>query len=144
MYICPAGKELHYHRQRTKKDKGVIGYEYRNYEACRDCEFKSRCTKSEKGRTICRHVDQDFLDTIDLQTELNMEKYKPRQMIVEHPFGTIKRGWGAYYFLTKRKISVTAEVSLSFLAYNFRRTINILGNEEILRRLRARREPALD
>jgi hypothetical protein len=29
-------------------------------------------------------------------------------MIVEHPFGTIKRGWGAYYFLTRRKVSVSA------------------------------------
>lgn len=143
VYICPAGNELHYHRKRTKKDKGIIGYEYRNYEACQGGSARERCTKSEKGRTICRHIDQDFLDTIDLQTELNMEKYKLRQMIVEHPFGTIKRGWGAYYFLTKRKISVTAEVSLSFLAYNFRRAINILGDEEILRKLRARREPAL-
>lgn len=104
---------------------------------------KNRCTKSKKGRTICRHVDQDFLDTIDFQTELNMDKYKQRQMIVEHPFGTIKRSWGAYYFLTKRKISVSVEISLSFLAYNLKRVINILGNEEILRRLRERRKPAL-
>jgi hypothetical protein len=142
VYICPAGKELHYHRDRKKSGK-VIGHEYRNYEACKDCEFKDRCTKSEKGRTICRHVDQDFLDTIDLQTELNMEKYKLRQMIVEHPFGTIKRGWGAYYFLTRRKVSVTAEISLSFLVYNLKRAISILGNKEILKRLRERRKPAL-
>lgn len=141
-YICPAGKELYYYRDR-KKDGQVIGHEYRNYEACKDCEFKDRCTKSKKGRTICRHVDQDFLDTIDLQTELNMDKYKLRQMIVEHPFGTIKRSWGAYYFLTKRKISVTAEISLSFLVYNLKRVMSILGNEEILRRLREKRKPVL-
>jgi len=143
VYICPAGKELYYYRERTKKGKGVIGYEYRNYEACKDCESKIRCTKSKKGRVICRHVDQDFLDTIDIQTELNMDKYKLRQMIVEHPFGTIKRSWGAYYFLTKRKISVSAEISLSFLAYNMRRVMSILGNEEILRRLREKRTPVL-
>jgi transposase len=141
-YICPAGKELYYYRQRTQKDKGVIGYDYRNYEACKTCEYKKRCTKSEKGRTIYRHVDQDFLDTIDLNTKLNKDKYKLRQMIVEHPFGTIKRGWGAYYFLTKRKLSVRAEISLSFLAYNLRRVMNIFGNEELLRRLRERRQPA--
>ena len=64
-------------------------------------------------------------------------------MIAEHPFGTIKRGWGAYYFLTKRKISVTAEISLSFLAYNLKRVMNILGNEEVLRRLREKRNPVL-
>ncbi len=73
----------------------------------------------------------------------NFKKYKLRQMIVEHPFGTIKRGWGAYYFLTKRKVSVSAEISLSFLAYNLKRAINILGTEEILRRLRQRRKVVL-
>jgi transposase len=143
IYICPAGKELYYHRDRTKKSKGIIGYEYRNYDACKNCEYKNRCTKSKKGRVICRHVDQDFLDTINLQTELNMDKYKQRQMIVEHPFGTIKRSWGAYYFLTKRKISVSTEIALSFLAYNLRRVMSILGNKEILRRLKERRKPVL-
>ncbi|MFZ5967345.1 MAG: IS1182 family transposase [Bacillota bacterium] len=142
VYICPASKELCYYRIR-KKDGKVIGYDYRNYETCKDCPYKSRCTKSEKGRSIFRHVDQDFLDTINLQTELNMNKYKLRQMIVEHPFGTIKRSWGAYYFLTRRKVSVTAEVSLTFLAYNLRRVMNILGIQEMLKRLKERRKPAL-
>lgn len=142
VYTCPAEKELHYCRDRKKGGK-IIGYEYRNYDACKGCELKDRCTKNIKGRTICRHVDQDFLDTIDLQTELNMDKYKQRQMIVEHPFGTVKRSWGAYYFLTRRKVSVVAEISLSFLSYNIRRVINILGVEEILKRLRERRKPVL-
>lgn len=143
VYICPAGKELYYARDRKQKGKGIIGHEYRNYEACKNCGFKERCTKSKKGRAIFRHVDQDFLDSIDLQTELNMEKYKLRQMIVEHPFGTVKRSWGAYYFLTRRKISVTAEISLSFLVYNLKRVMNILGNDEIIRRLKERRRPVL-
>jgi transposase len=142
-YICPAGKELYYYRNRTHKKKGLVGYEFRNYDACKNCECKKRCTKSEKGRTICRHVDQDFLDTIDLATERNKEKYKQRQMIVEHPFGTIKRSWGAYYFLTKRKVSVSAEISLSFLAYNLKRVMNILGIKELVKRLQEKRQPVL-
>ena len=64
-------------------------------------------------------------------------------MIVEHPFGTIKRNWGAYYFLTKGKASVTAEVSLTYLSYNFKRVMNILGIKEMLRRLEERRKPVL-
>lgn len=137
IYICPAGKELHYYR--IRKDKGkIVGYEYRDHSACKTCEFKERCTKSQKGRSIFRHVDQDFLDTIDVQTELNKEKYLMRQMIVEHPFGTVKRGLDSYYFLTRGKSSVTAEISLSFLAYNLKRVINILGVKEILRRLKER------
>jgi len=136
-YLCPAGKELHYYRIR-KKDGKIIGYECRNDDACKDCKFKARCTRAQKGRSIFRHVKQDLLDRIDTQTKKNFKKYKLRQMIVEHPFGTIKRGWSAYYFLTKRKVSVSAEISLSFLAYNLKRVINILGTEEILRRLRQR------
>lgn len=143
VYICPADNELFYAKDRKEKGKGVIGHEYRNYEACKNCEFKDRCTKSKNGRSIFRHIDQDFLDTIDHQTELNMEKYKLRQMIVEHPFGTVKRSWGAYYFLTRRKASVTAEISLSFLAYNLKRVMNILGNDEMIRRLKERMRPVL-
>ena len=138
-YLCPAGKELHYYRDRKKNGK-IIGYEYRNDDACKDCKFKARCTRAQKGRSIFRQVKQDLLDRIDAQTKRNFKKYKLRQMIVEHPFGTIKRGWGAYYFLTRRKVSVSAEISLSFLAYNLKRVINILGTEEILRRLRQRGE----
>jgi len=142
IYLCPAGKELRYYRIR-KKDGKTIGYEYRNDNACKDCKFKARCTRAQKGRSIFRQVKQDLLDRIDAQTKRNFKKYKLRQMIVEHPFGTIKRGWGAYYFLTRRKVSVSAEISLSFLAYNLKRVINILGTEEILRRLRQRRKVVL-
>lgn len=142
VYVCPMNKELSYGRQRKEKGK-VIGYEYRNYKACGSCEFKSRCTKSKKGRSIFRHVDQDFLDTIDFNTQINMDKYRQRQMIVEHPFGTVKRGWGANYFLTKRKRSVTAEISLLFLAYNLKRVMSIFGNKELLRKIKERRELAL-
>ena len=143
VYICPGNKELYFFRNRTKKDVGIIGYEYRNFEECAKCEYKSRCTKSKKGRVINRNKKQDFLDTIDLQTELNKEKYKLRQMIVEHPFGTIKRGWGASYFLTRRKKNTTTEMAITFLSYNMKRVINILGNSIILKRLRERKKLAL-
>ncbi|NLX90542.1 MAG: transposase [Firmicutes bacterium] len=142
IYICPAGQTLT--RGRTRKMKGqIIGFDYHNFKACRLCSFKDRCTKSTRGRTIFRHKDQDFLDTINFQTELNKNKYKLRQMIVEHPFGTIKRSWGAYYFLTRRKVSVAAELSLTFLAYNMKRAMNILGAKEIVKRLRERRAMVL-
>lgn len=142
VYICPLGKELPFSRIRKQAGR-IIGYEYKDYKVCADCQCKSRCTKSAKGRSILRHVDQDLLDMVDLNTQLNKNKYKLRQMIVEHPFGTIKRGWGADYFLTRRKISVTAEIALSYLSYNFRRVINILGVEEMLKMLKNRRKPVL-
>jgi hypothetical protein len=138
-YLCPAGQKLYYYRSR-KKDGKIIGKTYRNLEACSQCPIKDRCTKAVNGRTIFRHRNQDFLDKIDRQTQENLETYKLRQMIVEHPFGTIKRAWGASYFLTRRKASVSAEIALSFLCYNLKRVINILGTEEILRRLRENKQ----
>ncbi len=57
----------------------------------------------------------------------NRSKYKRRQAIVEHPFGTIKRSWGFYYTLLKGKEKVSGEYSLVFLAYNLRRAVSILG-----------------
>ena len=141
-YICPNGNVLILKKIRKKGEK-IIGNDYQNYEGCTNCPNKNRCTTSKKGRIIFRHVDQDFLDTIDLQTGLNINKYKERQKIVEHPFGTIKRNWGAYYFLTKGKSSVTTEMSLSFLAYNIKRAFNVLGFTEIMKNLIKVRKEAL-
>jgi hypothetical protein len=134
VYICPAGYELSCAlKSITEKTKRL---NYKNNKACSECEFKDLCTKSKNGRVIARTVDQDFLDTVDRRTSENKELYKTRQMIVEHPFGTIKRGWGLSYFLTKGLKSVKTEASLAFLAYNMKRVINILGVKEILKRLK--------
>ena len=142
VYQCPAHQELS--RLRVRKSKGkIFGFDYKNKEACGRCPFKSQCTKSTKGRTVFRHADQDLLDSIDVRSGLNKKKYKLRQMIVEHPFGTIKRSWGAYYLLTRRLPSVTAEISLTYLAYNLKRVINILGVKEIIARLREKKEAVL-
>lgn len=135
VYICPAGYELSCVRKKVVDEK-TKNLNYKNSKACKSCEHKDLCTQNKKGRTISRHIDQDFLDTVDIRTSNNKELYKMRQMIVEHPFGTIKRGWGLSYFLTRGLESVKAEASLAFLAYNMKRVINILGVKEILKRLR--------
>lgn len=138
-YLCPEGNKLYYYRTR-KKNKKIIGKTYRNPKVCATCPVKARCTRQDDGRTIFRHIDQDILDVIDKKTQENLKTYKQRQMIAEHPFGTIKRAWGASYFLTRGRHSVSAEIALSFLSYNLRRVINILGFDEIMRRLKANQE----
>ena len=134
VYICPMGQELYYYR--TRKTDGVVKHlGYRNFAVCVKCPELGRCTTSKKGRTITRHADQDFLNIVDARTKANKELYKKRQMIVEHPFGTVKRAWGFSYFLTKGLASVRTEAALIFLAYNFKRVINIIGVEEMIKRL---------
>ena len=61
-----------------------------------------------------------------------------RKEVVEHPFGTIKWYDGAHYFLCKGKEKVSAEIALSYLTYNLRRAINILGVGVLVARIRER------
>ncbi len=124
VYICPANQELKRIKNRKKDVKRI---KYRNYDACAKCKYKERCTTAKKGRVISRSKNQDFLDKVDARTQENMDKYLQRQIIVEHPFGTIKRAMNAGYYLCRGMESVVGETSLILLAYNFKRVLNILG-----------------
>ncbi len=55
------------------------------------------------------------------------ETMKRRKALAEHPFGTIKRGMDAGYFLLRVLEKVRAEMSLTVLAYNLKRVINLVG-----------------
>jgi transposase len=57
----------------------------------------------------------------------DIEKQKQRMCHSEHPFGTVKWYGGAHYLLCRGKKKVTGEVGLSFLAYNIRRAITLVG-----------------
>jgi hypothetical protein len=59
-------------------------------------------------------------------------KLKQRKQLVEHPFGTLKRPWNQGYFLLRSLAKVRAEMSLSVLAYNLRRVLNILGTQPLM------------
>ncbi len=43
---------------------------------------------------------------------LDQNKMDNRKCLSEHPFGTMKRALGQYYFLLKGKLKVTAEMGL--------------------------------
>ena len=135
IYICPEGQKLYKTKNKVEAPEKLL---YKNFRICKNCPNKDKCTKSDKGRIISRNKDQEFLDIVDARTLNNMDKYHQRQMIVEHPFGTVKRTMNAGYFLTRGLISVGAEADLTFLAYNIKRVINILGVKEIVRKIEAR------
>ncbi len=56
-------------------------------------------------------------------------------MMVEHPYGTIKRAWGADHFLVRGLKAVGGEAALLCTAYNLVRVINILGVEKLVEKL---------
>jgi hypothetical protein len=87
---------------------------------------------NKEGRTIQDRPFQRFAEEVDQRTAENADIYKKSQRLAEHPFGTIKRGFGFSYFLTRGTESVRAESLMHFLIYNMKRAINIVGTEKLI------------
>lgn len=62
--------------------------------------------------------------TVLLRMAHDPQKQRERLCISEHPFGTVKWHMGAHYVLCKGIEKTTAELGLTFLAYNFKRVLN--------------------
>ena len=133
-YICPKGEKLPFMRMNKRsggyKDidgNDIIDRLYKNKSACRKCPNREKCTKNKTGRRIYRSPYQDSLDTVDIRMKSDDagQIIRERKKIVEHPFGTIKYVWGFRQYLCRGQEMVSAEQSLAFLAFNFRRVFNI-------------------
>jgi transposase len=130
-YACPTGQILHPHNKANAKRRNFF-----NKTACANCPHRQECTKGEcQYRTITRSEFSDIYEETDKRTQANMELYKRRQQLVEHPFGTIKHTMRGNYFLLRTRRKVRSEVALLFLGYNLKRVRNILGFEDFMRRL---------
>lgn len=127
-YSCPLGISLGFARIQ-KHSNGKDYRIYANHSACGKRDIRGACTKG-KARLIYRLPCQDRLDLVDQRTKGNKGLYKKRQEIVEHPFGTIKSIWGFKQFLCRGIEKVTTEMSLTYLAYNMRRAVNIFKADD--------------
>ena len=131
-YWCPAGDKMTFRFQTTEKNRDI---KYYATSSCRACKIKHKCTSSKGGRRITRWVDEDLLDEMQRRIENNPDLRTRRKAIVEHPFGTIKLSMDQGYFLMKGIPKTSAEASLSFLAYNIKRVINIMGVPKMIEAL---------
>jgi len=131
-YRCPAGQRLTFRFQTQELGRDV---RYYATPACAACRLRPRCTRNAGGRRITRSVDEGFLEAMERRVRSHPEKLKRRKGIVEHPFGTIKRSMNQGYFLTRGLKNVGTEMSLSVLAYDLLRAINILGVPRMIRAL---------
>ena len=131
-YWRPAGEKLTFRFQTTEKNRDI---KYYASYACSQCPIKTQCTRSKDGRRITRWVDEDLLDEMQRRVKSDPEKMKLRKMLAEHPFGTIKRHWDQGHFLTRKLPNVRAEMALTILTYNIKRTINILGVQKMIEAL---------
>jgi transposase len=132
--LCPMGKVLYPRMYKEKRKCGIFS----NSSACIKCKFK--CMSSPYQRFEIKMLKSDFLkpyndsDLFVKQIHINSDEeiVKKRKSIVEHPFGTIKRNMNAGYCLTKGFENVGGEFALTFLAYNLKRAINILGTKKLI------------
>lgn len=154
LVYCPQGQIL---RQKSIRRNGTI--RYCNRLACKRC--KCKCTTSPfKEANFGKDVlikpmygqrKQDASNdsnaarqrpttvvkrTVRYVLHLDQEKMDKRKCLSEHPFGTMKRALGQYYFLLKGFAKVTAEMSLFCLSYNLRRAINLKGVPALVAALR--------
>ena len=147
-YTCPADQELRSNGSKYKKNSKDHRKVYTvkvyklPFEVCNSCVHRLDCAgqanlNNSKGRSIERSEYDEYLEANRERVRLNKALYRTRQQIVEHPFGTIKRGWGFHYTLLKTKEKVAAEMALIFACYNLRRSMSIFGLSDLLKRLKA-------
>lgn len=132
-YRCPGGSELTYRFSTVENGRPM---RYYKTPACRTCLLKARCTRNQEGRRITRAEYEDVLDRMAQRVRDRPEIMQLRQQVAEHPFGTLKRAMNQGYFLCRGLKKVNAEMSLSVLAYNLKRAINILGVPKLIVALR--------
>ena len=122
-YICPAGERLS--PKYESKSRELTKIDYSNRAACLACVLRPRCTKS--FRRVSRLENEAVLDRMAARLKARPDILGRRRETVEHPFGSIKQWMGQGVFLMMGLENVRAEFSLTALAYNLRRVINILG-----------------
>jgi transposase len=131
VYVCPAGQEL------TNRGKGIEkGRQMKYYTttACGSCVMKKQCTEGVQRR-IKRLVDEEVMERMAARVRAGPDKLRIRRALVEHPFGTIKRAMGQGYFLMRGKSKVGTEMSMTVMAYNMKRVINIAGVKKMIEAL---------
>jgi transposase len=135
-YICPAGeilyKKFERNEKRRNKRRDLIYYLTNN--KCRYCPIKDKCT-SAKYRRITRTPEDYVMDLMHERLLKHPHILKTRKEIVEHVFGTMKFWNEQDHFLMRGLEKVKSEFSLSALAYNITRVINIMGVERMIEAL---------
>lgn len=125
-YICPQGTVLCNVSKNDAKRKL-----YRSKE-CKTCIYKDKCTRNKRGRQIIHGEYHEVMARADECLAKNLKLCRQRQMIVEHPFATIKRSLGYTHFLLRGIENVKSEAVMHCLMYNLKRVLNIVGTKQLI------------
>ena len=109
-------------------DKTICNFRKNNKETLYKIfkEFTVICKKAKLFSTVI--VD-------NMKTKEAREKLIKRKGMIELIYGVIKRCLGFEYVLTRGIENIKAEFSLTALAYNFKRALNILGVDNFMKLL---------
>jgi transposase len=128
-FTCPAGQQLTPYTSSLLR--GLKRIHYANRQACANCAVRSRCTGNQ-FRSVSRFENEAVLDRMEARMAKRPDIVDRRRETVEHPFGTIKQWMNQGAFLMRGLEKVRGEFSLTALAYNLRRTINIVGVTDLI------------
>ena len=129
VYVCPARAELTYRFSRLEKDRQV---RYYRASGCATCALKKQCTRNKANRTMTREANEGLMEAMAARMKAQPGKFKLRKTLAEHPFGTIKRWFGYTHFLLKGLEKVRTEWSLTTLAYNLKRVLNLVNFDKLM------------
>lgn len=130
LFVCPEGHVFKPVATRTDR-RGL--YDKVNIQCecagCRDCPFKSRCTKSAGNRTmtLCRKLE-DFHEHVDasLDTPVGRELMTARQVFSEGAFGIIKQDYGYDRLRRRGNSNVSFEIFMVAIGFNIRKYHNMI------------------
>jgi transposase len=131
--LCPGGQRLQPYSSSLLR--GLKKINYVNKQACGDCPLRSRCTNNS-FRSVSRMENEAVLDRMQARLAQRPQVLAQRREAVEHPFGSIKQWMNQGAFLMRRLENVRGEFSLTALAYNLRRVLNIVGLPELMMAIR--------
>jgi transposase len=133
VYLCPGDQVLS--PRYFGKSRDNVKIDYVNRDACKACRLRERCTRS--FRRVSRLENEAVLDRMADRLLARPGILDIRRESVEHPFGTVKQWMNQGAFLMRRLENVRGEFSLTALAYNIKRAINIVGVPGLIAAVRA-------
>ena len=81
---------------------------------------------------MSRFENEAVLDRMQDRLAKRPDILNRRREVVEHPFGSIKQWMNQGAFLMRGLENVRGEFSLTALAYNLRRVLNLVGLKDLL------------
>jgi transposase len=126
VYRCPGGTEL---RPLKHRQAPPVRIYQAPAAACNACPLKARCTTSDRGRRVARHVDEAYLDRVRAYhaTEAYKKAMRKRQVWVEPLFAEAKAWHGLRRLRLRGLANANIQGLLVATGQNLKRWLAVTG-----------------